>query len=189
MADKILAAIPLHNAGEISHTRRTYPFQLDLPFASGDWAFAIGGWAFAIGGWRFEPSPPSVWRVSSALIWAAFRCSNCSGASGVNAGDLIMPKRTLNLSMLARVCASRSASNAGACPPADRGEGVAVVFFIVSSIVTQTDRFVVSFLRKQESINISLEWIPACAGMTKCDMSLLNTRLWQCPIERSVSLT
>ncbi len=31
----------------------------------------------------------------------------------------------------------------------------------------QTDRFAVSFLRKQESINISLEWIPACAGMTK----------------------
>ena len=52
---------------------------------------------------------------------------------------------------------------------------------------SQTDRFVVSFLRNQESINISLEWIPACAGMTKCDMSLLNTHLWQCPTEKSVS--
>ncbi len=47
---------------------------------------------------------------------------------------------------------------------------------------TETDRFIVSFLRKQESINVSLEWIPACAGMTKCDMSLLNTCLRQCVV-------
>jgi len=34
--------------------------------------------------------------------------------------------------------------------------------------ITQTDRFVLSSLRKQGTRTVSAQWIPACAGMTNC---------------------